>query len=408
MCETRAGILSGLQRLVSNLDADAMSAEQAKELVSWFSRIEHLAAAGKTLSAGRAAQTGILREAGHKNAASWLANETGDSLGGALRLLETAEQLRQLPVLEGAVRSGELSPTQSFLAAGAATADPSKQEELLGHARTGSLRRLRFEAERVRAASRSEEEAEARYEAVRARRSLRWWTGEDGSFRLEGRFSPDAGARLVAEIEPVAKKLFRKARHEQVHEPFCASVADALVELVTGSKEPGRSKTSYSAIVRVDLAALRRGELDEGEVCEIPGVGPVPVSVARRLLGDAFLKLVVTDGIDVQSVCHAGRHVSAFIDTALEERDRCCVVPGCDATAFLERDHWQESFAEGGPTDLVNLCRICSRHHHLKHEKGFVLRGGPGKWEWIAPKDKEALGDEAAPPPPWRAPAGAC
>jgi hypothetical protein len=158
--------------------------------------------------------------------------------------------------------------------------------------------------------------------------------------------------------------------------------------------------------LRVDLTALRRGELEGREICEIPGVGPVPLATAREILGEGFLKLVVTDGVDVQMVCHAGRHVSSFIDSALQERDPVCVVPGCDSAAFLERDHWRESFAEGGPTDLPNLCRICKRHHHLKHHKGFTLRGGPGKWEWIAPDGRPAGGEEADDVPPWRVESG--
>src|SRR5580658_3865831 len=97
MCETRAGILAGLEGLVSGLDADAMTGEHAKELVSWFSRLEHLAAAGKALCAGRVAQTGLFAEGGQRSAASWLAGETGDSVGAALRLIETAGQLKELP-----------------------------------------------------------------------------------------------------------------------------------------------------------------------------------------------------------------------------------------------------------------------------------------------------------------------
>jgi hypothetical protein len=407
MCEHRAGILASVERLVSGLDPDAMAGEQAKELVVWFSRLEHLAAAGKTLCAGRVASSGSFADSGEKSAASWLATTTGDSVGGALRLIETAGQLQELPVLEDALRNGELSPVQASTAAGAAVMDPSKQAELLEEARHGSLRDLRREAARIRAASTSELDAQARYEAVRAKRSLRWWTELDGTFRLDGRLTPDDGARLIAEIEPEAKAVFRHARDAGRREPFAAYVADALVNLVTSHGAASGRRSSHSAILRVDLAALRRGELEDGEVCEIPGVGPVPLSRARALIGDAFLKLVVTNGVDVQHVCHIGRHVSAVTETALQERDATCVVPGCDATSFLETDHWQETFAEGGPTDLPNLCRICSRHHHLKHHKGFALRGGPGKWEWIAPKDVAANGRHPDDVPPWRAEAGA-
>jgi hypothetical protein len=367
MCESRAGFLAGLGRLVSGLDAEAIAGEHAKELVSWFSRAEHLAAAGKTLCAGRLASCGLFSETGQRNgAASWLAKETGDSLGNAIRLFETAGQLRKLPVLDGALRAGELSAAQSAIAAGAAFEDPSKEKELLEQATAGSIGDLRRAAERIRAAVRSEQDAKERYEAIRAKRSLRWWTDSDGTFRLDGRLTPDAGARLIAEIEPEAKRVFKQARNEARREPFTAYVADALVNLVTklnrtssaagssssetsssGSSSgpgaparPAGRRTSHSAILRVDLAALRRGELEAGEVCEIPGVGPVPLATARRMLGEVFLKLVITDGVDVQMVCHAGRHVSSFIDTALEERDHSCVVPGCEAANFLERDHW--------------------------------------------------------------------
>jgi hypothetical protein len=407
MCESRAGVLAGLERLVSGLDADAMAAEHAKELVGWFSRVEHLAAAGKTLCAGRFAATGLFAEGGNRSAASWLATETGDSVGGAFRLIETAGQLKDLPVLEEAFRSGELSPAQAFVAAGAASEDRSKQQELLHEATEGTMRDLRRKAERIRAATRSEEDARARYERVRSGRSLRWWTDYDGFFRFDGRLTPDAGARLIAEIEPEAKRVLREARNEGRREPFRAYVADALVNLVTAPSQTGRKKSSHSAIVRVDLAALRRGELEAGEVCEIPGVGPVPLATARALLGETFLKLVISNGVDVQSVCHLGRHVSAFTETALEERDPVCVVPGCDATSFLERDHWQETFAEGGPTDLVNLCRICGRHHRLKHTRGFKLRGGPGKWEWIPPRDASGQDQDRDEPPSWSAKAEA-
>jgi hypothetical protein len=450
MCETRAVFLAGLSRLVGSLDAESMSGEHAKELVCWFSRVEHLAAAGKTLCAGRVASSGVFSGSGN-GAAGWLANETGDSLGNAIRLFQTAGQLKQLPVLDGALRAGELSPAQAAITAAAASEDPSKEHELLRQAGSGSMGDLRRRAEHIRAAVRSERDARARYEQVRAKRSLRWWSDPDGTFRLDGRLTPDAGALLIAEIEPEARRVFKQARNEQRREPFTAYVADALVNLVTGlsagtpaagssgagssaagssgagssgagssgagapaagsslagspagsSPRPPARRMSHSAILRVDLAALRRGELEAGEICEIPGVGPVPLGRARQMLGDVFLKLVITDGVDVQMVCHAGRHVSSFIDTALQERDHSCVVPGCDAARFLERDHWREEFAEGGPTDLPNLCRLCAKHHGLKHTKGYKLRGGPGKWEWIAPNDAATRVDEANEVPPWR------
>ena len=118
MCETRAGLLSSIEALVDRLDVEAMTAEQSKELVSWFCRLERLAVAGKTLCAGRFASSGQYRQSGERSAASWLANETGDSVHNAINLLETADKLKQLPVLEDALRHGELSGLMTAIAAG--------------------------------------------------------------------------------------------------------------------------------------------------------------------------------------------------------------------------------------------------------------------------------------------------
>jgi len=52
--------------------------------------------------------------------------------------------------------------------------------------------------------------------------------------------------------------------------------------------------------VRVDVTPLLTGTTDPGEVCEIPGVGPVPVSHARRVLSHGLLELVIHDGTDVR------------------------------------------------------------------------------------------------------------
>jgi hypothetical protein len=53
------------------------------------------------------------------------------------------------------------------------------------------------------------------------------------------------------------------------------------------------------------------------------------VPTAREWAADAVLKALVTNGVDVVAVAHAGRTVTAAQRAALEERDPTCVVPGC-------------------------------------------------------------------------------
>jgi hypothetical protein len=106
------------------------------------------------------------------------------------------------------------------------------------------------------------------------------------------------------------------------------------------------------------------------------------------LADDAILSVLLTDGIDVTAVAHRGRTIPASLRRALTERDRTCVVPGCQVRDRLEIDHI-EPFAAGGPTRLTNLCRLCRWHHYLKTHCGYRITGGPGTWGWLPPPHRE-------------------
>jgi hypothetical protein len=152
--------------------------------------------------------------------------------------------------------------------------------------------------------------------------------------------------------------------------------------------------------IRIDIDALKRGHTENGEICEIAGVGPIPVATATEYLGEAFLKLLVVDGVDIKTVAHMGRHIPAPLRTAVEERDRVCQVPTCDMTIGLEIDHIKP-FSEGGPASLENLVRLCKRHHLQKTHDGYRLIkikveagselavGGLSEvaWAWRGPPD---------------------
>ena len=129
--------------------------------------------------------------------------------------------------------------------------------------------------------------------------------------------------------------------------------------------------------VFVDHAALVRGSTENGELCEIAGVGPVPVATARALANDAYLKVLVTDGIDIKAVSHPGRNIPTRIRTALVSRGYVCARPGCGCRRNLQIDH-VKPVHEDGPTELDNLDWLCPHDHYLKTHKGYVLAGPPG------------------------------
>jgi hypothetical protein len=397
--------VADLRSFVSEGEPQRVTPERAAEIVEVFSEIERIGAAGKILFAARAAESTKWAAEGHRSAASWLASKQKSSLGEAIGAFETSERLSKLDSTKEALRSGEVTPSQAKEIALAAEKDPTSEATLLREAEGQSLRELRQNVRQVMARASSKEDEIERYRKIRGARNLRHWIDYDGAVRIDAKLAPEEGGRVLSEICAEADVIFERHRADGDRASLGAYRADALVSLVCG--EPlngstsegttsqrattagnGKSKPRRRAdtlVVRVDAGALRRGYVEGQEVCEIAGIGPVPVATATSLLPEAFLKVVIRDSVDVLSVCHVGRLVPAHVRTALEERDSRCVVPGCDVGLGLEIHHWRENYAESGTTGLDSICRICARHHDLITYRGFDLRGGPGKWEMVPP-----------------------
>jgi hypothetical protein len=387
----RAELASGMP----GFEPGVVHARDAVSLMEAFAEIERLAAAGKAAMAARVAETSLWRRGGDRSAAEWMARTTGTSVGQARAELATARKLDELPQVKEAVLAGRLSSAQANEVVDAATADPSAEASLLQVAERESLAGLKDRCQQVKAAACTDEVA--RYEQVRKQRAFRSWTSREGAFRFEGSMTPDAGARLLARLQPEAERRFDEARRQGRRETREACAVDALEALVVGSADHcvplGDSGPGAMVHVRVDHQALVRGHTQNGEVCEIPGVGPIPVATARRLATDAILKVLVTDAVDIRAVAHAGRSVPAGLRTLLEERDRTCVVPGCNVDRSLEIHHWRISHADGGPLSADNCARVCAWHHYLATHHGYHLDHHDGQWVWQAP-------DTAGPDPP--------
>ena len=142
-------------------------------------------------------------------------------------------------------------------------------------------------------------------------------------------------------------------------------------------RAPGRENLRHLGIIRVDLAALLRGTVGEGEVCEIAGMGPIAVSAARGLLGDSILKLVLTRGVDVANVTHLGRGPSTAQQVALLWSQPGCSVRGCNRTSRIEWDH-RVPWSSNRVTELANLDGLCEHHHDHKTRHGWALAEGTG------------------------------
>jgi len=414
MFDTLKDLKEGLRQLVERLDPEVLEPAFATTLVEDFAFMQNLCAAGKALAARRVASSGAWQAQGDRTPAHWMARKTGSSVGQAAGILETAKRLEDLSGTDQAVRAGKLSETQAGHIASAAGANPAFEGELLKAAETEGVGQLKERCTKIKATSVPDEIA--RHESIRRGRYLRNWTDQLGAFRLDGRFTPEAGALVMAVLEPYKDQAFRQARKAGRREPYDAYAADALLAMARDAKDclvgqssesaqrvlgsdtpqtsskPPRRRLGASAMihVRVDHSALIRGFARAGETCEIPGIGPIPVATVRALENDAYLSVIVTDGADIKAVCHSRRYIPARLRTALLERDQHCVVPGCAVREHLQIDH-NVDFAQKGPTRLDNLSRLCTWHHYLKTHQGYRLSGGPGNWLWEPPDKSGGL-----------------
>ena len=413
-----------MRSVLASVEVDCLSGPDAEAMLEAFVRAERVAALGKMTMARRVADTNRWAAGGtSRSPEDFLSRKTGSSRGGAGRMLEAADRLRELPRTTQALAQGELSEAQAEEVSKAALADPTAEPALLEEAKKGDPKALSDKCRRVRANARSGESDEARLARLRASRYFRSWSAEDGAVMGQFRLDPEAGARLLARLEAATRKVFDAARRGGRREERQAYAADALVDTVCGgepSSEAGPvqprpagqpapaaaeapkqppSTPRAEIVVHVDWPALVRGHAEGDERCDIVGVGPVPVSLVRDLGNDCWLKCILTNGVDVLAVSHGGRNIPAHVRTALEARDHECVVPGCHTRDRLEIDHWQVAYHEGGPTELCNLARICGHHHGDKTYRGARLEGGPGHWVWHPPPTAGSAGTTGPPLP---------
>jgi hypothetical protein len=394
---------AALGALCAALDPESIPLPDAPAVVAALAAIERLAAGARIRLARRVDESGVWRREGHASAAHWLARTTGTSIGQARGNLETSRRLVELPHTDEAVQRGKLSAAQAEAVADAATAAPGAEVRLVEVAGRRSLGELRDECARTKAAA--DTDAEARHRRIRESRTCRRRTTADGAGEITYRSTLDEVAEIWAAIETFATAEFRRARSEGRREPPDAYAADGLLALARsgsgGAGGKGRSRRGADKIiVRIDWDAFVRGWPADGEMCEIAGLGPIPVSLVREMAasGDPFLAAVVTRGTDVATVAHLGRRATAAQRTALQWREPTCDVEGC-ASTWLEIDH-RDDWAATRITALWLTDRKCGHHHDLKTYHGWASVPGVGKRPFVPPGHPDHPGHPHTRPPP--------
>ncbi len=241
-----------------------------------------------------------------------------------------------------------------------------------------------------------------------------------GMVAVDGLLDPEAGATLLAALEPLARPTSAEDERNGSQRR-----ADALFELARRALESGRLPQTGGVrpqlTVTVELASLLTAEAG------MPGgdggwAGPLPAEACRRLACDAALTRVLVTRDPKHHPghhCHAGsgdsdghggpgglaarlqtavallpavlggaptqplevgrttRVVTAAQRAALAVRDGGCAFPGCDRPPPWCDAHHLRHWLHGGPTNLANLALLCRAHHRAVHEGGWHLHRHP-------------------------------
>jgi hypothetical protein len=361
-------LLEELSEIVDGIDPDAIPLCQVPNLWKDFARGERLMASAKTLLEAKTQ-------------------------------IKTSKRVKKFPKTANAMRKGKLSPAKADAIADAANVDPEAEDKLLDGAEKKPLAELREEC--LKAKAKDSDKAHAR---IRRERYAREYKDGEGAWNIHARGTLDDGSDFRLEWKREIDRQFKLAKTEGREEPLEAYAFDALMELArrsaraddaaTGSaaepsKTSAKSKQTparYLGIIRLDYESLVRGSVEGEEMCEIRGLGPIPVGIARELLDDAILKLVLTKGVDVVNVTHLGRSPTRAQQVALWWQSHMCTRDTCTRTERLENDHGPE-WRKTKHTRLDELDPVCDPDHDLKTNDGWDFVRGKGRRPMVPPGD---------------------
>ena len=346
-----------LEKANANLEPELLSVSEARKQLKAYARVQRLAAFGVAALARKI------------DDASELAWVTGTSLGRAKETVTTGKVLGDSHELSDALRHGEISLDQAAEIAKAEESSPGSATELLAVAREESFMVLK---ERARKTKLEAEQHHDLAQRQRAARSARSYSDELGMLHIHLSLEPHVGTPIVARAEAEAARQARTARRSDSPEPFERHLADAYAALLSGSGK-GRAKRP-ELVVLVSHEVAKRGwrDVKKGEVCKIPGVGPVSPQVAKEIAQDAFLNGVFYEGVDLRNFARWTKHIPIEVAVALELGEPpsfdgvACV--DCGNRFRTEFDH-VEPRASLGPSSNGNIYPRCWSCHRAKTKR---------------------------------------
>lgn len=346
-----------LEKANLELEPELLTVEDARRLLAGYARIQRLGGFGVAALSRKL------------NDAAELARATGTSIGKAKETASTGNVLVGSGDLDSALRHGDVSLDQATEIAKAEEVSPGVATKLLAVAQEQPFHVLK---EEVRKAKLEAEQHQDLSERQRAARRARSHVDELGMVHIHLELEPHVGSPIVNRADAEASRLYRAAKKRGASDRFERHLADAYAALLASSSTATPRKPEL--VVLVSHAVARRGwkDVKNGEVCKIPGVGPVSSRVAREIAGDAFLTGLFYDGKDLRQMRRWTRNPPVEVRLALELGEPPkfdgvkCV--DCGNRFKTENDHVEPHVARG-PASVDNLKPRCWSCHKKKTER---------------------------------------
>ena len=357
-----------------------------------------------------AERRGLFSEHGARNTKAWLQSLLRLSPGDADSRVKVARKVEDRRALTGEALPPDQPETADALAEGAIgleharaitdgiaklppRATPQERADaeafLTSNARVLQPGQVRVLAERIR--YQLEQDGALREEQYQIdNRELHIATGRDSMTVLKGRIDREAGARLRAALDPLARP---RPSKDGDPDPRSANKrnADALVEVLDLALASGEVPTSGGepphVAVTIGLSELQ--EAFGSGVLESTGE-PLSASTARRMACDAkVIPIVLGTSSEPLDVARESYVVPRHLRKALHARDGTCAFPGCDHPPGTSQAHHCQHWADGGTTSLDNLVMLCAAHHRMLHAQNWQARITHGRPEFIPPYWKD-------------------
>ncbi|OUZ12121.1 hypothetical protein BHE97_02700 [Aeromicrobium sp. PE09-221] len=397
-----AAELAALQGVIDRLDPlvrAGLTPTDAQQLSAAVGRVKNRLDALAVRAARVIHDSRLARRHGAASTGDLLGRDLGNDRTAGNRLLGVARDVPEESLTDQALSAGDLTLGQARIITDGLNNLPTNttpeqrvlaEQTLIADARRYTPRDLRSRADRIAdqwadktTVDRHESEllVEREQHAWEQTR-LSMWANGDGT--TSGRFTiPDAQAAMLKTVldayaSPRRASMIGRDRGEEyatrVGQGFCE-----LIERVPTDRLPNHGGNNVLVTVNMDLADLE-GRIEDAAPGTITTDGTrMSPGQTRRLACDAKLLPQVFGGESVPlDLGREERLFTRYQRIAIANRDAGCAAPDCDRPpGWCEAHHGDETWADGGTTNLKDAIPVCAEHHRQIHTGHLQCRTNP-------------------------------